>query len=1196
MEIGECKSENEDLGIGRQGDRKTGCHREIIFLRITLTNILNKHKQMRIILNYIILLLTTSAIASDSGCQISLLKSDEQSFIIEVNIEQFTISQDKNKIAIDGVGYNNEFGKPRLPIKVVLLDIPAYSKFNVTVLEQKSELIEGVYIAPSPTPVIRDKHGDEIDQIVYEVEEDINIYQTDKFYPDKQIELNYLGFIRDHHLMQVKINVVQYNPVTGIVRLNNRIKFELKKTGVEQQSLQGFETVSYRDERSDVFDKILENQVLNFPAKRIDAQAQSIKIKQDTEGKFKAIDFYRQISDLEKYKITVNKDGIYKLSYAYLNEAGLNLATINPQKISFYNRGQEVPVYIHGEEDDRFDSIDYILFYGEANKTIFSNDNIYWLVIDEYDGLRMGIIDGTFKNETNILNLYKAKLKLEKNLIYKAYMPNRGDKDHWTWEEIKYGEKKDFKFFLSEIDTSTSNKALISFMFYSAYYAKHNHVIELSINGNEAGAANWHKDGNHLITMNFPQSYLIEGENILSIKSLSIEDYDIIILDWFEIEYWRSFYACDGVLEFDSHKTGNYSFEIKGFRGDSIKIFEIENIQAVNSILNPLVIRDSLDYILRFQADIDTNKKYICIEKDKMLIPKGIEIDEFSDLCLTNQQSDYLIITHELFYDSIIPLAEIHREEGLTVDVVKINDIYDEFNYGIFNPRAIKDFLKYTYYHWMSPPPTFVLLVGDASYDYKDYLEIGNRNYVPTHLYKPMSYGESASDNWFVSISGDDILPDMLCGRLAVQTASEVDAIVEKIIEYKNDYTHCEWKKNISFIADDSEGSEKFEILSDNLIKLIPTEYNVKKSYLRDFKNSAEIKEKIIKDINNGCLIVNYIGHGGIDLFAHERIFKIENILRLVNRKKFPFVTAFTCSSGMFQHAERECLAEELVKAENKGAIGVFTATGSIYVYPDNALGKELFNSIFVNENYTIGSCILQAKLNYLNFKIFYEDVIELYTLFGDPAINLNVINPLAPVVELQYEETSLVYENQYVSKNPLFMANINYSQPLTAEHIEISLDDKIFGIENPFVNYFPYEHNSADIEIQTDFESGTHNLRVLVQDTTGLKGEDRFSFTIEKEELCILKLLNYPNPFTKITYFTYELSQPANVTIKIYTVAGRLIKVLNDYSISPFNTMEWDSCDSDGDRIANGVYFYKLIAKKGNKSVAAIEKLAKIE
>ena len=117
--------------------------------------------------------------------------------------------------------------------------------------------------------------------------------------------------------------------------------------------------------------------------------------------------------------------------------------------------------------------------------------------------------------------------------------------------------------------------------------------------------------------------------------------------------------------------------------------------------------------------------------------------------------------------------------------IVDIDEVYDQFDYGIFSPFAIQKFLRHTYTHWRSPKPTYVLLVGDAHYDYKRaivklYREALNRDYnlypiyVPTfHGWAPAS-GETAMDHRFVTVSGDDPLPDMFIGRLPVQSPQEL--------------------------------------------------------------------------------------------------------------------------------------------------------------------------------------------------------------------------------------------------------------------------------------------------------------------------------------------------------------------------------------------------------------------------------------
>ncbi len=140
-----------------------------------------------------------------------------------------------------------------------------------------------------------------------------------------------------------------------------------------------------------------------------------------------------------------------------------------------------------------------------------------------------------------------------------------------------------------------------------------------------------------------------------------------------------------------------------------------------------------------------------------------------------------------------------------------------------------------------------------------------------------------------------------------------------------------------------------------------------------------------------------------------------------------------------------------------------------------------------------------------------------------------------------------------------------------------------------------PNDKTNGTVLYQDSFEAGTHELRIIAVDSTGATGEDRITFQVA-EQLKILNVLNYPNPMQSNTNFTYTLTQPAEVTIKIYTISGRLIKTIRDYSNASFNMVEWDGLDGDGDRIANGVYLYKVIAKQGDKSIGCVERLVKME
>ena len=155
--------------------------------------------------------------------------------------------------------------------------------------------------------------------------------------------------------------------------------------------------------------------------------------------------------------------------------------------------------------------------------------------------------------------------------------------------------------------------------------------------------------------------------------------------------------------------------------------------------------------------------------------------------------------------------------------VVNLEDIMDEFNYGISSPIAIHDFLAYAYYNW-EKAPRYVVLAGEGTYDYKDNMGLGD-NLVPTMVVSTPS-GLFPSDNYFADADGDR-LPDMAIGRLPVLTAEELQDLVRKIITFENTAG-----SHIMMLADNPDRDGNYPSDSDDIARLVPTTVSVEKMYM----------------------------------------------------------------------------------------------------------------------------------------------------------------------------------------------------------------------------------------------------------------------------------------------------------------------------------------------------------------------------
>jgi len=692
---------------------------------------------------------------------------------------------------------------------------------------------------------------------------------------------------------------------------------------------------------------------------------------------------------LGKAKIYVEEDGIYRLTYADLRKVGLSLKGIEPAAIQISNRGQEVPLRVVGHGESLA-----IEFYGMANESRYSVANVYWLTLGQAAGKRMAERSASARDALSFPASFTTALHREEDLIYWPKAPK--DVDHWYWQSSIAPASATFSFALPHLaDGDGVLKA--SLLGGTRDAVEPDHHLRLSINGCLVADTTWDGQGGHLVEAAIPRSCLLEGENVLALEAPGDTGAkaDIALLNWFELHYRRRFVAEDDRLGFEG-KAGTYW--IAGFSQSDVEIFDITDPDNVAHLSGHTVEPGGDVYTVSFSDSGAGQRKYLVVSSKAIrkptriapaapADPSGRALPSGRSLRARDNQADYIVIAHPDFRQSLQPLVEWRRDQGLRVVMATIDEVYDEFSYGLADPTAIRDFLRYAYEHWAKPAPRYVLLVGDASYDYRDNLRAPNKNLVPTYLLETHFVGETASDNWFVRLD-DDLLPDMAIGRLPVKSASEALIVVDKIIDYERNPTPGEWRRRILFIADDDQLA--FEATSDGLADShIPPDYQAIKVYLSAFTNPEESKARIVEEINDGSLIVSYIGHAALDVWGREKMFSSADIASLHNGAKLTLVVTMTCLDGYFHHPEADCLAEELLLAEGKGAIACFAPTSESLPSDQDLLAKALFEALFAGDAPTLGEAIMRAKRNLPDSGHGYEDLIETYTLLGDPALRL---------------------------------------------------------------------------------------------------------------------------------------------------------------------------------------------------------------
>jgi hypothetical protein len=279
-----------------------------------------------------------------------------------------------------------------------------------------------------------------------------------------------------------------------------------------------------------------------------------------------------------------------------------------------------------------------------------------------------------------------------------------------------------------------------------------------------------------------------------------------------------------------------------------------------------------------------------------------------------------------------------------------------------------------------------------------DYQGYHNPTYIPPYLEDVDQWmGEAAADNRFVAVSGSDNFPDMFIGRLPVNSAEETAAVVAKIIGYEQQTLTDGWNARLLLVADNADSGGNFPYYSDRLLSLIPENYSPDKVYYQvTHTNLSQAKADIVQAINQGRLMVNYVGHGAIQQLASEKLFDLSTLPSLTNSDRLPFMTFLTCLAGNYTYAsppgsDYSSLAEELVRMPKTGAVAVWASTGMGLASGQDYLDRGLYQAIFDQGQTRLGAAVFQAKLFLSSGTGGYADLIDLYTLFGDPAMELNL-------------------------------------------------------------------------------------------------------------------------------------------------------------------------------------------------------------
>jgi hypothetical protein len=960
----------------------------------------------------------------DSGMTLELITSGFDAEVVQVGAEEF----ERLHIADYVHGYTDQIGAPQLPLKGILIDIPKGKTANLSVLETAVDAYDGYRIYPVPEDVPDTQAG--MAAVGQQFVQDDSAYNADGFYPQTVAELGQSYAFREQTKQQVIFYPIDFNPVSGQLNLYERIRVRidyvdntLAKAMVApaapwQPPLLASASNALSTEQISVLALWMPPIVVNpLPPMLSSISTAIAALWSPPQGFGSAV-----------YKISTTAAGIYRMDRAFFSGQGLSAAQIDAidlEQIRLFNLGEEVAINIYDQGvAGQLDAGDYIEFYAVAVDDAYgkySAQNVYWLTLSGGAGLpkRMATDDGAPAGGL-VADDFIDIARHEQDLIYWLKAPGADSIERWFFnifvqgtEHAGGGQPKAFTISVPEPVSTGTLKILM------AGQTATEHEVRVAINGSEQSFI-WTGINYHEATIS--DVNLFAGDNTVTLQCLSADGNDSIAVDFFEVTYRRDYVAgADNTLKFAPDNGSRYVIE--GFGSDTLRAYDISDTADVMRLTDYTV--SGPDGQGRFSIEFEPaspGDTYLVAATAAINAPGSLVADTASSLFDTENGADYILITHrDIGWDGNgDPLAWLtdlvaHREaQGLRVEVVDIEDIYDEFSYGIKGPQSLKDFLSYAYSNWTLPAARYVLLVGDSTYDPKDHWMEGDTSaYLPTYLIFTEHKGETVTDEWFVTISGEDAIADMYIGRLPAADAADAATMVAKIITYKTTpntkFSDPDaWEKNILLVADNQRvGAEylyeaDFAAMNEAAAALLPAPMNPYAGYLGiHYGSAAFLTDFITTTLNtDGALMVNYSGHGATQVWAEEHILDNGDLAGLTNTAELPFFVSMSCESGFFAYPQvwfYPSLGEVLLRS-SAGAVAALMPTGMTTTPGQRILNSALFEHIFSEDIRTLGPAIAAAKQTLLaNGSIEYEQISQTFLLFGDPATVLKVPLPYRP-------------------------------------------------------------------------------------------------------------------------------------------------------------------------------------------------------
>lgn len=677
------------------------------------------------------------------------------------------------------------------------------------------------------------------------------------------------------------------------------------------------------------------------------------------------INTQRWIAAQPGVKISVKQEGIYRVSRAQLEAAGFNVNS--PANLwQLYTDGKEQSIIV-GANDS------YVEFYGKGIDTPETDTRVYYLLVGAQNGLRManatvrplsGNVAGTSYFQT--FERKERKVYLTDNIL-------NGDAENFFGQNVILGSNSTtptpatLTFELKSVDFNVG-KAAFEISIQGINGTPHQFVPTL--NGEQLDPING--NGFNLMTRYYdiPTSFLREGTNTLQIRSFGGAGANGLP-ESLRVHYQRKFEALQNRLLF---YTNNYrQTTISGFASPNIRVFDLTYPDNPSVLSNLNIQNNGGNHSVTIPSS--RGRVAIAVEDSAILSATSIVANNPSTLSTAARNGELIIVSYKDWMTQAEDWANYRRAQGMAVEVVNIEDIYDEFSYGAMNTVGMTEFFQFAKNNWQTPPK-YILLIGDMSYDFRNYENRPFQNFIPTKRVDTV-YEETGSDEALSDFNNDG-LAEIAIGRIPARNAATVTQLLGKTMTFESSLATA-FNRGALFASDLPVGYD-FEALSQRVANQLPG--SIPKTFIN--RGQPDSRNLLLTNLSQGPYLVNYSGHGASGSWQSNWL-AINDAPILTNAPNYTLYFMLTCLNGYFIRTDFDSLGEALLKAPNGGGVAVWASTGKTTPDVQEVLAARFYNQLSVGSMTRLGDLITDAKQN-LNGG---RDVRLSWALLGDPTMKI---------------------------------------------------------------------------------------------------------------------------------------------------------------------------------------------------------------